>query len=588
MSDVAVALQQARTEDLTRQEINQYKCLHDSEIRILSLLEGPGCHLLEGSRGVGKSMLLRLAEFNLDETIKSNKVLGVYVNFKSSLVLEKDKFKDEKYSFKMWIMAKILQSFTEKLYSLGIIEGDSTLQPYYELFNIKGINNLGNALEKKITLLQRLALTKDSGERDEIENEIGISFANTFNDIEYVTKTIRDTSKKLNVDRVVFLFDEAAHTFVPEQQSIFFNMIKLLHGEEVSVKVAVYPGITNYGGNFEYGQDAIPIPLERNDLYSQSARKKNIQFYRELLQKRLQARSDLSKKFFQRGEVLDLIICLSNGNPRGFMHIVSKLVQDGEISTRNAILKSSEYIENELLKYHKDLKQRLPKITSVIDLGFDVVKNYILSELQMKNEGKAPGFKKQSVFFTIETTAPYKIQRAMDILCYSGLISKLGIVKIAQRKTAPRYSINLGLAVQNRIFAETFSRKPMEAIARLSKDDYREFSASDKQFEHLIDVHQDSMAPCSHCGRPRENIEFTGCPYCLTPYPTNDILPKLMEDPIQALSIPNFLFNYLSTNKKYKKVKDLYTASLEDLQEINRIGPNRARIIKNIAEEYLS
>ncbi|MEC0167390.1 ORC-CDC6 family AAA ATPase [Paenibacillus graminis] len=589
ISEIPDSLQQARTEDLTEEEIVRYKCLDRSEHKVIELLKGAGCHLLEGSRGVGKSMLMRLAEIDLDKTFNRDKVLSVYVSFKTSMLLENDQYNNQFYSFRIWIMAKILKAFTEKLQLFGVIEDYKTLQPYKTLFNITNVEDLGSSLDEKIAILQKLVLTADNNERKNLESKIGNNFAETFNDVEFVTETIKNTIKHIKVNRVVFLFDEAAHAFVPEQQKIFFDMVKLLHGSEICVKVAVYPGITNYGGNFEYGHDATPIQLERVDMFSATSRKDNIKFFRNLLQKRLQDSPALNKHFFSKGDVLDLIICLSNGNPRAFLHIISKFVQNDEYSIRSAILMSGEYVDTELVKYHKDLKNRLPKLSSVIDLGLSLLRNYIVPEIQKKNEGKKHAInKKQSVFFTLEKECPYKIHRALELLCYSGMISKIGLVKIAQRKTAPRYSINLGLAVQERIFAKEYSRQPMSAINILSKDDYREFYMNDSVFEEYISSHKDNLAPCQKCGRERENIEHSGCPYCMNPYPKSNILPTLMGDDINNLSLPPIIGRALKTDGRYVIVKNIYTSSLEELQSVYLIGKIRSRIVRNVVEEYLS
>lgn len=585
--DPSTALQQARTEDLTSEEIIEFGCVGDNEANILKLLCGPGCHLLEGSRGVGKSMLLRLAEISLDENFSKEKVVGVYANFKTSILLENDRFSSEYYSFKIWVMAKILQAFTNKLLELGLIEGESTLDPYKRLLNVNDINTYGKSLDQKIVKLQKLALTKDAAERKKLESEIGTDFAGTFNNVELVTETIREVCKKIKIKRTVFFFDEAAHTFIPEQQKIFFEMVKLLHGDVVSIKVAVYPGVTSYGGNFEYGQDAIPIQLERYDMYTETSRGVLRSFFRQLLQKRL-GKSPLAKSFFERGEVLDLAIYLSNGNPRAFLHIMSKLERDKEFSVRNALLATANYAENELVVYHKELSKRLPKLSNIVDLGYDVLRHYIIGEIQKKNEGKAPTFRKQTVFFTLEKECQFKIHKAMQLLCYSGLIVKVGLVKIRDRKTAQRYAINLGLVVTDKAFAKPFARQPAEAIKLISKDDYREFYATDQTFDELVTVHNDSLPPCTNCGRERENPQHAGCPYCMHPYPKDNILPSLLDDHIHKLAIPHIVLRSVNVDGRYQTVKDILFTTLEQLQTIYNIGPVRSRILRNAAEEYIS
>lgn len=408
-----------------------------------------------------------------------------------------------------------------------------------------------------------------------------------FNNVELVTDTIREVCNKIKIKRIVFFFDEAAHTFIPEQQKIFFEMVKLLHGDIVSIKVAVYPGVTSYGGNFEYGQDAIPIQLERYDMYTATSREVFRSFFRQLLQKRL-GNSSLAKSFFDRGEVLDMAIYLSNGNPRAFLHIMSKLERDREFSMRNALLATAEYVENELVVYHRELSKRLPKLVNIVELGYDVLRNYIVFEIKKKNEGKAPNFRKQSVFFTLEKECHYKIHRAMQLLCYSGLVVKIGMVKIRDRKTAQRYAINLGVMVTDKAFAKNFVRQPMEAIKLISKDDYREFYSTDQNLEDMVRAHNDALPPCTNCGRERENPQHAGCPYCMHPYPKNSILPVLLNDGIGKLAIPYIVLRSVEVDGRFKTVQDILFTTLEQLQTVYNIGPVRSRILRNAAEEYIS
>ena len=81
-------LQAARCEDLNYAQIRELSVLGSFETTLISTLKQPGAHLLEGARGVGKSMLLRLAEIDMDSNFESERRLGVYVTFKTSTVLE--------------------------------------------------------------------------------------------------------------------------------------------------------------------------------------------------------------------------------------------------------------------------------------------------------------------------------------------------------------------------------------------------------------------------------------------------------------------------------------------------------------------
>src|SRR4051794_3418262 len=94
-------LQAARCEDLNYTQIRELSVLGPFEENIISTLQQPGAHLLEGARGVGKSMLLKMVEINMDSQFKANRRLAVYVNFKTSTLLEGVKA-GERDGFQLW------------------------------------------------------------------------------------------------------------------------------------------------------------------------------------------------------------------------------------------------------------------------------------------------------------------------------------------------------------------------------------------------------------------------------------------------------------------------------------------------------
>src|ERR1043165_2933868 len=99
-------LQNARSEDLLYDEIQQLTVLGDFESKIVETLKQSGAHLLQGARGVGKSMLMRQAETEMDSEFPTSKRLAVYVNFKTSTLLEGVKA-EQRDAFQIWVGAKI-------------------------------------------------------------------------------------------------------------------------------------------------------------------------------------------------------------------------------------------------------------------------------------------------------------------------------------------------------------------------------------------------------------------------------------------------------------------------------------------------
>ena len=121
-------LQTARCEDLLYEQISTVSVLGDFERRIVDALKGSGANLLEGARGVGKSMLLRMAEIELDGDFKKDRKLGVYVNFKTSTLLEGVKA-DERDAFQIWVNLKILEALHEKMLAQNLIAKGGKFRP---------------------------------------------------------------------------------------------------------------------------------------------------------------------------------------------------------------------------------------------------------------------------------------------------------------------------------------------------------------------------------------------------------------------------------------------------------------------------
>jgi hypothetical protein len=401
--------------------------------------------------------------------------------------------------------------------------------------------------------------------------------------VESVAYFINDFSQETRLARIVFLFDEAAHTFDEQQQEAFFQFFKLLHGGSIAVKAATYPGITSYGGNFEMGQDAILISIssfDENLLQSRNALRGH---FRQLLAKRVPG-AEL-KRLSQQGDALDLLIVLSHGNPRLFLQTVSKWKATGELSKRSALLCSNNYISNELTDYHLGLRKRLPRFASHIDLGMTLVKAHLVPELQKKNEGKGPHPSVQTIYFTIESTVPYKVQRALSLLEYSGFVFSKGVVKIAQRRQAPRYAVHLGVAANEKIFHSKLSRDPDQAIKLLSIADYREFYTADPRFGQLVEEHkQEETCPNGH---PRR-VDGAFCSVCGARFAVDKVIERLLEDSVSKLGLTSFLENKLLREFSADRIRNVLSLTESRLQEAKWIGPIRSRVIVNAAEEYIS
>jgi len=570
-------LEAARSEDLKSQEVRELGVITDFERDIINSLEGPGAHLLQGARGVGKTTLLRFAETEMDSKFRATKVLPVYINFKTSTLLEGISA-GQKNAFQIWVNTKILQSVHEKLVSLRLLSGSDLHDPYERVFGISGVAQTGTFLTTKLHQIQKLAFAED---RAAVELELGEEFLNNLFDPSYLGAVLKEVSERFALSRIILLFDEAAHTFIPSQQEIFFELFKYLQGGSISCKAAVYPTVTSYGRNFEVGHDALILSMDRYEPAG-SARKIYRDQFREIVQKRLPPYSRKRKDIFSHGELLDLCVDISTGNPRAFLHILNEVMRAG-FSARAVALAAQDYVDRELLPYHSNLAKRLPKFASHVRVGMEMLRHYIIPEIRKKNRSETKsGYQAASFTLPIRDISP-NLRLAIDILCYSGTLQNKGTVKIANQKTGQRYVVNVALLLSERAFASTDLRQNLDSI---SLTDYREFSSSDSSLESYVAELNSSGDLCPQCSSTLvPNAKF--CAHCGAKVTDGtSVISGLLEDGVDELSISDRLKKRI--RPRFAKVGHVVQATREELMTIDYIKEVRSRIIKNAADEYIS
>jgi hypothetical protein len=567
-------LQAARSEDLAYEQIASLTVLGEHERKIVDTLKQSGAHLVQGARGVGKSMLLRQAEIEMDHEFASARQLAIYVNFKTSTLLEGVKA-DQRDAFQIWVGAKLLQSMYDKLTALNLMGPSGVADPYLRIFGVHSVEGMRLVIQDKIHKLQKLAHSLD---KKRLIAELGADFLDKASDISFLHEIIKEIARDFKLSRVVFRFDEAAHTFIPSQQEIFFEIFKLLHGGHVSVKAAVYPSVTSYGRNFEVGHDAIVISMDRFEAGA-TGRSANRKIFRDILDKRLPRTGRVRKEIFQKGYLLDQIIDLATGNPRAFFHLLNRVYDKG-FTDRALVLATQEYVDEELLPYHRNLTKRLPKFARHVTVGLNLLLGYLIPEIRKKNyrEKKTPY---QSAFFTTQRDLSPNLKLALDILCYSGILSGHGTVKTA-RSTGRRYMVHLAIMFTEKAFAT--SNFP-EAMKSLSLTDYREFSSSDPEIDQYLKDLKTSSISCVKCSaEAAPNAKF--CAHCGTPIEPISIISGLLDEPVSNMSVSARISARIST--QFPRVGDVIDAAREEIMKIRYLKDVRSRMIKNAAEEFIS
>ena len=221
-----------RTESIKQSDILSLSVVNSADRNILEALKSNEPCLLEGSRGTGKSFLMRVAELELEEESAANVTVFVPFNM-SSLITTEDNLQ-----FYHWMLAKTLKYLLNKLRKKGVVVSGLTA-------NLLSNDESDTEDGVQVSLKQIVKMFEDS-----YKGSLPLDIS-SLPDIEDVKEAIQLICEENSIDKVVFFFDEAAHVFRPEQQRQFFNLFKDLRSPYISCNAAIYPGVTHFGDSFE-------------------------------------------------------------------------------------------------------------------------------------------------------------------------------------------------------------------------------------------------------------------------------------------------------------------------------------------------
>ena len=193
-------LDTARTEDLSDQQFLRCFAETDREREIIGKLKGAGAHLLEGPRGVGKSSLLKKAELELDLEFHKSHVVGVYVSFKASLLVESGNGELGYDPFLCWVAAKVLDGFLKKCRTLQFLTTEEISSRYSRLFSVS-TGWSASSLEALVRDLQTLTVAASPQMRQETVERLKAGnlaqFTNAESVAEFVIAAVLEASRGL-------------------------------------------------------------------------------------------------------------------------------------------------------------------------------------------------------------------------------------------------------------------------------------------------------------------------------------------------------------------------------------------------------
>lgn len=528
-----------RTEDIKPEEVSKYFVESTHDRLIIDALKNRNPTILVGSRGVGKSFLLRMAQQELMDEFDLNRSFPVYLTFvKSSLLHSGDPTQ-----FQNWMLARICTSITRSLIKQGLVT---------ELPKTARILLGLDGTEKNPSRLEIIAEEYENSWKYPGQNIDSSQIPN----VDVLKDALEDLSTSLSINRFVLLFDEASHIFLPEQQRQFFTLFRDLRSHCITCNAAVYPGVTSFGDTFQPAHDATMISLNRD---TQSP--DYISNMKEIVQK--QGESTILRNIATNSQNFAILAYAASGNPRLLLKTLTSAnrLNSTEI---NEVIRS--YYRTDVWSEHSLLADKYEGHRDIIDWGRQFIEGTVLPDIKSKNDDYLSRDKATSTYIWVHRDAPEVVKEALRVLAYTGVLSEQDSgIKASRSEIGTRYFVNLGC-----LFAlEAVPTATAFNIAKgLTPKRMTEFGANHSAFSRLLERIQ--------------RIEPQSAP---------TLLNHQFQRDIDVLDLSSWQIRKLR-DLKLNTVYDVFNASEDKLKEASYVGPKRARQMRNAAVaavlEYLS
>lgn len=527
-----------RTEDIKPSDIKGLFVSTEKEREIIDKIKAQSPTLIVGSRGVGKSFLLRVAEKELNDSFSTEKILPIYVTFSSALLLETN----DRKKFQHWMLARICHSTIRTLRKFGFSSGSKAVLSHPQLAEVD-YSSIVESFE---------ATWKTQSE------DIPVGNLPTVDDFkEYV----EDICETLEIERFCILFDEAAHVFYPEQQRQFFTLFRDLRSPYISCNATVYPGLTSYGDTFQPAHDAILLPLSR-DVRDEDY----VKTMRDIVEKQAALKSDtaLLDRIENNAENFLALAYSASGNPR---LLVKSLLLAPKLNSRETSQAIKNYYRTDIWSEFSNLSEVHVAYKPFFDWGRKFIEDVVLKKLLQINDEKIKNEEDGTTFyFWIHRDAPETVKFSLRLLSYTGIILEHTTgYRGTRAEIGTRYAVNVGcyLALDAN---PASSARPF--IKSVSVNKMPEFGANHPEFQEVLN-YGDLIGP--------PDAKY--------------ILKRKLQQPIDVLDIPSWIVGRLkSIGILY--IEDALNATEEKIQEAYYIGEVRSRMTKNAAMnsvlEYLS
>lgn len=537
-----------RTESIKSADILDLSVLNDYDKAIINHLKSNEPCLLEGSRGTGKTFLLKVSEIELEQD-KENKNICVFVSFNISSLLDTA----DPLQFYHWMLAKSLKALINKLrrkgmsipdYSIGLLSNDLIEN---EDKIEKSLNNIVKSFE---TSYRKELSSKEL-------NKIDID---SLPDIEDVKSAIEDICEENNVNKVFFFFDEAAHVFRPNQQRQFFSLFKDLRSPYIVCNAAIYPGVTHFGKSFEPIHDCMHLKLERDIRQSEY-----LDYFKDIVFKQISGNK--KEQFDKNRELFNTLVFSSGGNPRILLRTIQELEKVSSTSV-NSLIKV--FYRQKIWSEHTELGDKYKGHKKLIDWGRDFLEVSVIPAIERYNQNrKINNINESTIYFWVHKDCPEEVKESLRLLTYTGVIRVVDSgIRATRAELGTRYEVKYGciLSMLSNPVSESLG-----LYSSISIKKFPEFGRNHPSYTRILGIDDFN----------EDNSYF------------NKSISEIMNKSISVLQ--------LLTDWQKKKLNEVNIVTIGQLYEVSEdiliekiynVGIARARLMKNAADaeilEYIS
>lgn len=531
-----------RTESIRDEELKKIFVSTDLERQIIDALKSQNPTILEGSRGTGKTFLLKMCQIELNENYGTEKILPIYLSLSRTTLIQTN----DPNQFINWMMAKICKELYRQLgYKGFLVENVPTSKL------LLGNSASTESLESKFNNIMQAYENSYRNVDKNIDNYI----ISDIPEIEDFLSVIEQICEFYEIKRICFLFDEAIHMFRPQQQRDFFSLFRQLRTPYIDCNAAVYPGVTSFGDSFEISHDANLISVERNIKDSDY-----LHTMQEIVYK--QATEEKIKRIEEQKGNFKILAYSASGNPRILLRTLEKC---SNLKWDTIITVIKDFYIAEIWSEHSALGERYTGHREIVDWGRNFIEEKVIPSTQDKNNRRISDTK-STCYFWIHRDVPEVVKESLRLLEYTGIVRKNGErIRATGSNIGTRYEIKLGCILA----LEQSNKIANQIIDYLDNYLFTEYSRNNNAFSNLPN-------PISL----ESDLEIQA------------IINNLLQKSINDLSLTNWQKEKLIENE-FNTINDVLSVSEQELIErIYRVGEVKARRIQNaaIAEilEYLS